>query len=372
MTLFNCRSFFVSCRLAYPELVGGALVFSEDHFLTVNGYSNMFWGYVLFLTRVLQTEPNRTESVSVSFSLGCSPEFSLSSFVSRKRTRNVIVNWLGKKPGSFLDFHLWIQMTRRISRENRKTSVFETSFKNLRRNSQRSSVQKRLVLIASARTCSRVAQVLMHLETVFSNVAVRRSELPVADCLPCGATLENEACFVAAVEKKRTKPEAVCACRILTPNCQALRLVSASANSYWLNLLLLHWLIILKPVVIISSALPVTDFNQLTFRSFLTFASLQITRCAFLLSALSGCWLASMYVIFNYIQSAFQSESCASRFVLHCFALLKIRRLLLTSLLYLTLLQVRFAGCTDWHFGSQIDFHSIYFCISRNLIFSVR
>jgi beta-1,4-galactosyltransferase 1 len=32
-------------RLAYEELVGGVLSMRTDHFLRVNGYSNLYWGW---------------------------------------------------------------------------------------------------------------------------------------------------------------------------------------------------------------------------------------------------------------------------------------------------------------------------------------
>jgi predicted glycosyltransferase involved in capsule biosynthesis len=32
-------------RLAYPELVGGVLNMRREHFLLVNGYSNLYWGW---------------------------------------------------------------------------------------------------------------------------------------------------------------------------------------------------------------------------------------------------------------------------------------------------------------------------------------
>ena len=31
--------------LKYQELFGGVVAFSKEHFLQVNGYSNMFWGW---------------------------------------------------------------------------------------------------------------------------------------------------------------------------------------------------------------------------------------------------------------------------------------------------------------------------------------
>lgn len=44
-------------RTGYPILVGGVLKFGLDHFVKVNGYSNMFWGwgkYLLLLFKVLK------------------------------------------------------------------------------------------------------------------------------------------------------------------------------------------------------------------------------------------------------------------------------------------------------------------------------
>ena len=32
-------------RLTYEELIGGVLNIRSDHFLTVNGYSNLYWGW---------------------------------------------------------------------------------------------------------------------------------------------------------------------------------------------------------------------------------------------------------------------------------------------------------------------------------------
>lgn len=32
-------------RTEYPILVGGAIVYSPQHFIKVNGYSNMYWGW---------------------------------------------------------------------------------------------------------------------------------------------------------------------------------------------------------------------------------------------------------------------------------------------------------------------------------------
>ncbi len=32
-------------RLAYEELVGGVLSMRTEHFLRVNGYSNLYWGW---------------------------------------------------------------------------------------------------------------------------------------------------------------------------------------------------------------------------------------------------------------------------------------------------------------------------------------
>lgn len=41
---FEDHSSFVF-RLTYEELIGGVLNIRADHFLTVNGYSNLYWGW---------------------------------------------------------------------------------------------------------------------------------------------------------------------------------------------------------------------------------------------------------------------------------------------------------------------------------------
>lgn len=35
----------IICRLWYKEIVGGVLAISMDDYRTVNGYSNMYWGW---------------------------------------------------------------------------------------------------------------------------------------------------------------------------------------------------------------------------------------------------------------------------------------------------------------------------------------
>ncbi len=36
---------FLLIRLTYEELIGGVLNIRINHFLTVNGYSNLYWGW---------------------------------------------------------------------------------------------------------------------------------------------------------------------------------------------------------------------------------------------------------------------------------------------------------------------------------------
>ncbi len=35
----------MNCRLRYEELIGGVLSIRKEHFLTANGYSNLYWGW---------------------------------------------------------------------------------------------------------------------------------------------------------------------------------------------------------------------------------------------------------------------------------------------------------------------------------------
>lgn len=42
---FHNNSFCFHIRLSYQELIGGVQVFTKDHYIEINGYSNMFWGW---------------------------------------------------------------------------------------------------------------------------------------------------------------------------------------------------------------------------------------------------------------------------------------------------------------------------------------
>ena len=42
---FSSLLFIHSFRLTYEELIGGVFNIRIDHFLTVNGYSNLYWGW---------------------------------------------------------------------------------------------------------------------------------------------------------------------------------------------------------------------------------------------------------------------------------------------------------------------------------------